>query len=160
RVLDESCRAQPVAQPVALPEALPEAPGREPVLRALAAAVQRALREDENEEFVLEGASHILGQPEFRDVNKVEPIIRLLEQRKSASGTRPRLRREASMRWATGAETRARRCTSAAWSRRATVWGAGCRGGSVCSAPRACRTSARCPPWRWRPAPSRRRSPV
>jgi heat-inducible transcriptional repressor len=104
RVLDDLFRAQPLGQPVAVPEALPEAPGREPALRALAAAVQRALRQDEDEEFVLEGASHILGQPEFRDVNKVEPIIRLLEQRKSAFETLRTLLADASMTVIIGAE--------------------------------------------------------
>jgi heat-inducible transcriptional repressor len=102
-VLDDLFRAQPLGQPVAVPDTLPEAPGREPALRALVAALQRALRE-EDEEFVLEGASHILGQPEFRDVDKVEPIIRLLEQRKSAFETLHSLLVDSRMTVVIGAE--------------------------------------------------------
>lgn len=45
----------------------------------------RAAVEDECEgELYLTGASRILEQPEFREANRVEPLIRLLEERKSA----------------------------------------------------------------------------
>jgi heat-inducible transcriptional repressor len=61
----------------------PEARPLEPVLRTLIAAVRRALG-DEAPALHMEGTSHILGQPEFRESQKVEPLIRLLEERKTA----------------------------------------------------------------------------
>lgn len=61
----------------------PEARPLEQVLRALIAALQRALA-DAGPAIHMEGTSHILGQPEFRESQKVEPLIRLLEERKTA----------------------------------------------------------------------------
>jgi heat-inducible transcriptional repressor len=60
-----------------------EARTLEPILRPLMGALQRALGSEEPEIY-LEGASHILGQPEFRESQKVEPLVRLLEERKTA----------------------------------------------------------------------------
>jgi heat-inducible transcriptional repressor len=80
RALEESFRAP--RQDAALPAT--EAPAElQPInasYRVLATAIGRALGSGEDELF-LEGASHFLDQPEFRLVDKVEPIIRLLEQR-------------------------------------------------------------------------------
>jgi heat-inducible transcriptional repressor len=81
--LDEMVRAHRAGGPFAEPDAVPDAGGIGPSLRSLVAVVQRALR-DEDAEYVLEGTCRILEQPEFRDVDKVEPIIRLLEQRRNA----------------------------------------------------------------------------
>jgi len=68
------------AQELAVP---PEARSLEPVLRTLIGALERALA-DEGPQLHMEGTSHILGQPEFRESQKVEPLIRLLEERKTA----------------------------------------------------------------------------
>jgi heat-inducible transcriptional repressor len=80
RALEERFRAHPadaVAPQAEAPAALQPV---QPAFRALEAAIGRALGSDE-EDLFLEGASHFLEQPEFRVVDKVEPIIRLLEQR-------------------------------------------------------------------------------
>jgi heat-inducible transcriptional repressor len=55
----------------------------ETVVHALVSAAQRALQVEEPELYT-GGTSHMLGQPEFRESQKVEPLIRLLEERKTA----------------------------------------------------------------------------
>ncbi|MFN3649315.1 MAG: heat-inducible transcriptional repressor HrcA [Armatimonadota bacterium] len=62
-------------------------------LRLILAAIHRGI-EGEEGDLYLDGASHILEQPEFRDSNKVEPLVRLLEARRSAFETLRRLLRE------------------------------------------------------------------
>lgn len=80
RVLEERFGSTQEDQTSSLAELPSEAQPFRPTLQALGAAVRRAISRDE-EDLVLEGTSQILGQPEFRAVHKVEPIIRLLEQR-------------------------------------------------------------------------------
>jgi heat-inducible transcriptional repressor len=53
------------------------------VFRALLSVIGRGVVEEE-EDLVLEGASRILDQPEFREANRVEPLVRFLEERKTA----------------------------------------------------------------------------
>jgi heat-inducible transcriptional repressor len=80
RALEESLRPRrggPALAPGDLPA---EVRAFQPTFQAVAAAVGRAMESGEESVF-LEGASHFLEQPEFRMVDKVEPIIRLLEQR-------------------------------------------------------------------------------
>jgi heat-inducible transcriptional repressor len=80
RSVEEQLRSGAGEGAVVRPEATPEGQALRPAAQAVVAAVRRAV-DREQEELVLEGASQILGQPEFRLVDKVEPIIRLLEQR-------------------------------------------------------------------------------
>lgn len=56
---------------------------QEETLRLLAGVLQRGLGEESGDVF-LQGASHMLEQPEFRAADRVEPLIRLLEERRSA----------------------------------------------------------------------------
>jgi heat-inducible transcriptional repressor len=81
--LDEMFRAVPEGAPVTLPEAPAEMRPLQHSLRQLVSAAERTLCRND-EEFVVEGTSHMLEQPEFREADRVEPIIRLLEERKSA----------------------------------------------------------------------------
>jgi heat-inducible transcriptional repressor len=55
-------------------------------IHLLLGVVERSLGQEEGDLY-LEGASHMLEQPEFRDAGKVEPLIRLLEARKIAFET-------------------------------------------------------------------------
>jgi heat-inducible transcriptional repressor len=55
-------------------------------LLGLLGVVERSLGQEDGDLY-LEGASHMLEQPEFRDAGKVEPLIRLLEARKIAFET-------------------------------------------------------------------------
>jgi heat-inducible transcriptional repressor len=53
------------------------------VLRAILSVVGRGVAGEERDLY-LEGASHMLEQPEFREANRVEPLVRFLEERKTA----------------------------------------------------------------------------
>jgi heat-inducible transcriptional repressor len=74
----------------AVASAVPRLPGElsayRDTLLSLLGIVERSLSAEEGDLF-LEGASHMLEQPEFRDAGKVEPLIRLLEARKIAFET-------------------------------------------------------------------------
>lgn len=63
-----------------------EASAYRETLISLLGVVERSLGQEEGDLY-LEGASHMLEQPEFRDAGKVEPLIRLLEARKIAFET-------------------------------------------------------------------------
>ncbi len=60
------------------------------LLTELVGVINRGLSQHE-EEMVLEGASRMLEQPEFRDSNRVEPLVRFLEARRTAVETLQRL---------------------------------------------------------------------
>jgi heat-inducible transcriptional repressor len=60
--------------------------GYEDLFRLLLGVIERGAADEEGD-LVVEGASHILEQPEFRDANRVEPLIRFLEERKNAFET-------------------------------------------------------------------------
>jgi heat-inducible transcriptional repressor len=55
-------------------------------IHVLIGVVERSMGQEAGDLY-LEGASHMLEQPEFRDAGKVEPLIRLLEARKIAFET-------------------------------------------------------------------------
>jgi len=80
RALEESFRARPADPGTPRGEVPAELLSLQGAFRALESAIDRAVGSG-GEELFLEGASHFLEQPEFRVVDKVEPIIRLLEQR-------------------------------------------------------------------------------
>jgi heat-inducible transcriptional repressor len=63
-----------------------EASAYRDTLVSLIGVVERSMGQEEGDLY-LEGASHMLEQPEFRDAGKVEPLIRLLEARKIAFET-------------------------------------------------------------------------
>jgi len=73
------------------------------LLRPLLALIGRGVA-DEEADIYLEGASHMLEQPEFRESNKVEPLIRFLEARKTAFETLQKLLREQNLTVSIGAE--------------------------------------------------------
>ncbi len=77
-------------EPGAVPATAKRVPGELAAFRetflSLLVVVERSLNAEEGDLY-LEGASHILEQPEFRDAGKVEPLIRLLEARKVAFET-------------------------------------------------------------------------
>jgi heat-inducible transcriptional repressor len=60
-----------------------ELAAHEEALRTLTTALRRGL-DERPEELYLQGTSHILEQPEFREADRVEPLIRLLEERRTA----------------------------------------------------------------------------
>jgi heat-inducible transcriptional repressor len=55
----------------------------EDVVKALLGVISRGVAGEEGELFV-EGASHMLEHPEFREADRVEPLVRFLEERKNA----------------------------------------------------------------------------
>lgn len=63
-----------------------ELSGYRETLLSLLGVVERSMSAEEADLY-LEGASHMLEQPEFRDAGKVEPLIRLLEARRVAFET-------------------------------------------------------------------------
>lgn len=80
--LDAVARGVPVSRldQVTIPEELtPYAD----VLRALLGVIGRGAAEEETD-LVVEGASRMLEQPEFREANRVEPLVRFLEERRTA----------------------------------------------------------------------------
>lgn len=80
--LDSLARSLPVSQlaQVVVPEEL--SPYAD-VLRTLLDLIGRGVAQEETD-LVVEGASRILDQPEFRDANRVEPLVRFLEERRTA----------------------------------------------------------------------------
>jgi heat-inducible transcriptional repressor len=75
----------------------------EDVLRSLLGVIAEAAQ-GEDADLYLEGASHILEQPEFREANKVEPLVRFLEERKSAYETLHRMLEREDLTVSIGAE--------------------------------------------------------
>lgn len=71
--------------------------------RAIVGVLARGLLEEQRDLYV-EGASHILEQPEFREANKVEPLVRFLEARKNAYETLRQLLAEQSLAVSIGRE--------------------------------------------------------
>src|SRR5207248_1140857 len=84
--LDELLRDVPVSRVGAVSPVVEELPAQEELLRSLIAVIARGVA-GEDADLYLEGASHILEQPEFREANKVEPLVRFLEERRSAYET-------------------------------------------------------------------------
>ena len=82
-ILDTHLRDRPISQVPQAPPAVDEAREYDEVLRTLLAVVGRGLAQEEGDLF-LDGASRILEQPEFREANRVEPLIRFLEGRRTA----------------------------------------------------------------------------
>jgi heat-inducible transcriptional repressor len=82
-LLDAHLREVPIGQ--VLQTAIPaeEAGALDDVVRLLAGVIQRGV-EDEDGDLVIDGASHMLEQPEFREANRVEPLVRFLEERQTA----------------------------------------------------------------------------
>jgi heat-inducible transcriptional repressor len=78
--LDEMLRG--ATQPAGVAPVPAELAADDEMLRSLARLITRAVSEEARETY-LEGASHILEQPEFRDADRVEPLIRFLEERRS-----------------------------------------------------------------------------
>lgn len=77
--------------------------GFEEVIRSLIGVIRAGLAGDEGEIY-LEGARHILEQPEFREANKVEPLVRFLEERRSAFEMLRKLLSEDSVKISIGHE--------------------------------------------------------
>ncbi len=73
------------------------------MVRALIGVIGRGVVQEDGD-LVLEGASHILEQPEFREANKVEPLVRFLEARRSAFETLRRMMSESHIRVSIGQE--------------------------------------------------------
>jgi len=84
--LDESLRDRAVSA-VAGALAVPDRMARhEDAIRSVHAAIARGLA-DERAELYVDGASHILEHPEFRETDRVEPLVRFLEERRTAYET-------------------------------------------------------------------------
>lgn len=60
--------------------------GYHDVVRSLLDVIARGLSSEEAELFV-DGQSHMLEQPEFREANRLEPLVRFLEERRTAFET-------------------------------------------------------------------------
>src|SRR5437588_12004380 len=80
--LDEMRRGVSLASVPARIAVPAELAGQEDDLQALARIVTRGAAELDDAAY-LEGTSHIFEQPEFRDPDRVEPLVRLLEERRS-----------------------------------------------------------------------------
>jgi heat-inducible transcriptional repressor len=84
--LDELLRDAPISR---VPQTAPP-PGElapyEDAIRAVLAIIGRGLAGEEGE-FYVEGSSHMLEQPEFRETDRVEPLVRFLEERRTAYET-------------------------------------------------------------------------
>jgi len=81
--LDEHLRDLAGSQVAQTSIRVAEQPAHEEILKALVAAIGRGVA-DEDDDLYVEGASHMLEQPEFREVDRVEPLVRFLEERKTA----------------------------------------------------------------------------
>lgn len=82
RVLQERYAARPVRdllQSEPAPVSV-ELPGMEPVWKLVEQAVQDCIESLGQQEVFLEGLQHMLEQPEFRQVERLYPVISLLEQ--------------------------------------------------------------------------------
>lgn len=84
--LDLLLRGWPVGSLTEAPALPDELADCEDACRAVLAALQRGAASEEGE-LLLEGASNFLDQPEFRDANRIEPLIRFLEARRDAFET-------------------------------------------------------------------------
>lgn len=76
----------PISRVAGLTPAIEELRSYDEELRALLNVIGRGIAEEDGELF-LDGASHILEQPEFREANRVEPLVRFLEARRDAYET-------------------------------------------------------------------------
>jgi heat-inducible transcriptional repressor len=85
-VVDGHLRDCSVSRVPSTPPQVDEVAGHEEVLRSVLTAIRRGLSGEESD-VLMEGASHILEQPEFRESNRVEPLVRFLEERKTAYET-------------------------------------------------------------------------
>jgi len=102
-VLEAHLRDCPVSRIPQAPPAIDEAAGHEEVLKTLLAVIGRGLAGEEGDVF-MEGASHILEQPEFREANRVEPLVRFLEERKTAYEALQKLLSQAELTVSIGQE--------------------------------------------------------
>ncbi|MBM3459405.1 MAG: heat-inducible transcription repressor HrcA [Armatimonadetes bacterium] len=102
-VLDELLRDQPLAGLPADPPLREELGAVEPLLRLVLQTLRRSLTPDETE-LVFDGARHMLEQPEFREANRVEPLIQFLEERRSAYQTLRSLLARCALTVSIGAE--------------------------------------------------------
>jgi heat-inducible transcriptional repressor len=75
----------------------------EEVLRSLIGIIASGMA-GEDGEIYMEGASRILDQPEFRESDRVEPLVRFLEQRKTAFETLQKLLSEENVKVSIGHE--------------------------------------------------------
>jgi heat-inducible transcriptional repressor len=82
-ILDMYLRDRSVGQVPQTPPPVDEAREYDDVLRALLAVIGRGVVQEDSDLYV-DGASRILEQPEFREANRVEPLIRFLEGRRTA----------------------------------------------------------------------------
>jgi heat-inducible transcriptional repressor len=81
--LDALLRDTPISRVQHAALSAEELAPHEEVIKAVLAVVGRGLAGEDGDLYV-EGASHMLEQPEFRDSNRVEPLVRLLEERRTA----------------------------------------------------------------------------
>jgi heat-inducible transcriptional repressor len=102
-VLHSALENRAVSEVGATPALVPGMEHWEETLRGLLAAVAGGLADEEGD-FYLEGASHMLEQPEFRDSNKVEPLVRFLEERKTAFETLKRILQDDAVKVSIGQE--------------------------------------------------------
>lgn len=89
-VLGEKLRDIPISRVSQIDPRVEALPALEETLRIILAVIERGVASEEGE-IVLDGASRMLDQPEFRDANRVEPLVRFLEERKTAYETLRRM---------------------------------------------------------------------
>jgi heat-inducible transcriptional repressor len=82
-LLDRSLRDQPASLVSKATVPAGVLPRFEEIIQQLVALIGAGLSSEEGD-LVVGGASHMLEQPEFREANKVEPLVRFLEERKTA----------------------------------------------------------------------------
>jgi heat-inducible transcriptional repressor len=88
--LDAALRDLPVSGVPGAAGAPSELAELEELYDALLVLIGKGVAQEEGELYA-EGASHMLEQPEFREANRVEPLIRFLEERRTAYETLRRL---------------------------------------------------------------------
>ena len=84
--LDDLLGDLPISRAGSVSPRIDELHAYEEELRALLSVIGRGLADEEGE-LLVDGASHMLEQPEFREANRVEPLVRFLEARRSAYET-------------------------------------------------------------------------
>jgi heat-inducible transcriptional repressor len=102
-MLDQALRDLPAGKAAHAPAPQPEGAGYEDLFRSLADVIGRGIAGEEGDLY-FEGTSRILEQPEFREADKVEPLVRFLEERKSAYEILQRLMAEREVAVSIGEE--------------------------------------------------------
>ncbi|MCC2670197.1 MAG: heat-inducible transcription repressor HrcA [Armatimonadetes bacterium] len=84
--VDSLLRDTPVSRAASVTPAPDELMAYQDITRALLDVIARGVASEDGEIYV-DGQSHMLEQPEFRESNRLEPLVRFLEERRTAYET-------------------------------------------------------------------------